>query len=288
MFEGFEPGRLAVDGVSINLVRGGTGPPLLLLHGYPQTHACWHRVAPFLAERFTVICPDLRGYGDSDAPPSDPEHRAYSKRVMAREQAALMRQLGFERFAVAGHDRGGRVARRMALDLPDRVTHLAVLDIVPTATIYGSLNQERATSVWRYFFLIQPPDLPERLIGADPDSYLRSTFASWCGTAGALTSEALAEYRRCFDAATIRATCEDYRAGATIDLADDAADEARRISCPLLLLWSRHDLGALYDVPAAWRPEAGGGLTSSPLDCGHFLPEERPEETAAALIRFLS
>ncbi len=165
MFEGFKRGEVESNGVALNVVYGGSGPAMLLLHGYPRTHACWHRVAPLLAEQFTVVCPDLRGYGDSTKPPGDPEHRTYARRTMARDQVAVMRALGFERFAVTGHDRGGRVARRLALDYPDRVTHLALLDIVPTATIYATLDQRRATDVWRYFFLIQPYDLPERLIG---------------------------------------------------------------------------------------------------------------------------
>lgn len=288
MFEGFSRTRVDVDGIAINVVHGGSGPPVLLLHGYPQTHACWHRIAPRLAERFTVVCPDLRGYGESDKPPGDPDHRTYAKRTMARDQVAVMRALGFERFAVAGHDRGGRVARRLALDHPDQVTHLAVLDIVPTAVIYATLDRRRATEVWRYFFLIQPYDLPERLIGAGPAFYLRWTLDHWCDTPGAPDAEAAGEYRRCFDAATIHASCEDYRAGASVDLADDAADTGRTLACPLLLLWSASRLGALYDVPACWRDEAGAGLRAVPLDGGHFLAEERPDRVAAELLAFFT
>jgi pimeloyl-ACP methyl ester carboxylesterase len=175
LFPGFSHSRLAVNGTTVNAVHGGDGPPVLLLHGYPQTHVMWHRVAPRLAERFTVVCPDLRGYGDTGKPPSDASHEPYSKPVMARDQVELMRALGFARFAVVGHDRGARVARRLALDHPDAVSRLAVLDIIPTRTIYATLDQQHATAVWRYFFLVQPPDLPERLIGADPGFYLAPT-----------------------------------------------------------------------------------------------------------------
>lgn len=286
LFPGFSRVRVHVDGTLINAVYGGSGPPVLLLHGYPQTHVMWHRVAPRLAERFTVVCSDLRGYGDSGKPPSTENHDAYSKRAMARDQVGLMRALGFERFAVVGHDRGARVARRLALDHSAAVTRLAVLDIVPTAVVYARLDQPHATTVWRYFFLIQPPDLPERLLGADPVFYLEHTLQEWSGTPGALTSEAIAEYRRCFDPATISATCEDYRAGATVDLADDAADAGRRIGCPVLVLWSAKGLGSSYDVLSIWRAEADV-VTGRALDCGHFLAEERPDETTAELVAFL-
>src|SRR5919106_1612502 len=215
---------IEANAVSINVCRGGAGPPVLLLHGYPQTHVMWHRVAPRLAERFTVVCPDLRGYGDSDKPRGGADHAAYSKRTMAQDQLEVMGALGFERFAVAGHDRGARVALRMALDHRDAVSCLAVLDIVPTRTVYATLDKARATTVWRYLFLVQPYDLPERLIGADPGFYVRWTLEEWSGTPGAIDDEARAEYERCFDRATIHASCEDYRAGASIDLVHDDAD----------------------------------------------------------------
>jgi haloacetate dehalogenase len=285
LFPGFSRIELAVNGTTIRGAWGGTGPPVLLLHGYPQTHVAWHRVASMLAERFTVICADLRGYGDSDKPSSDERHEPYSKRVMARDQLELMRALGFERFALVGHDRGGRVARRLALDHPDRVSRLAVLDIIPTETIYATLDQERATTVWRYFFLVQPPELPERLIGVDPGFYLDWTLQEWCGTPRSLTDAAVLEYRRCFDAATVRASCEDYRAGATIDLVHDRADEAG-IRCPVLVLWSAGGIGSSYDVLSIWREQAEV-VRGRALDCGHFLAEERPEETVAELIPFL-
>jgi haloacetate dehalogenase len=285
LFPGFLRAQLAVNGTTINTVHGGAGAPVLLLHGYPQTHVIWYRVAPVLAERFTVVCSDLRGYGDSGKPRSDASHEPYSKRAMAQDQLELMRALGFERFAIVGHDRGARVARRLALDHPDSVSRLAILDIIPTETMYGSIDQERATTVWRYFFLVQPPDLPERLIGADPAFYLDWTLREWCGTPGALDKAAVSEYRRCFDAATIHAGCEDYRAGATIDLVHDRADQ-ERIHCPLLVLWSAHGIGSSYDVLSIWQEQADA-VQGRALDCGHFLAEERPAETAAELSRFL-
>jgi haloacetate dehalogenase len=283
---GFAKERLDVGGLSINVARGGDGPPLLLLHGYPQTHAMWHRVAPVLAERFTVVCTDLRGYGDSDKPQGGGDHALYSKRSMAGDQLGVMRSLGFDRFAVAAHDRGARVGLRLALDHPGAVARLAVLDIVPTKTIYETIDQARATTVWRYFFLIQPRGLPERLIGSDPDYYLGLTLEEWCGTPGALTEDAMAEYRRCFDQATIHASCEDYRAGATIDLEHDRADAHVQLSCPTLVLWSRGGIGTAYDVTGIWG-ERAPDLSATPLDCGHFIAEERPEETAAALLASL-
>jgi haloacetate dehalogenase len=286
LLPGFSATQISVTVTTINAVVGGGGPPLLLLHGYPQTHAIWHRVAPRLAEHYTVVCPDLRGYGDSAKPESDASHEPYSKRVMAQDQVELMSRLGFDRFAVVGHDRGARVARRLALDHPDVVSRLAVLDIVPTEAIYKSLDQERATTVWRYFFLIQPPDLPERLIEANADLYLDWTLGDWCGTQGALTEAAVAEYRRCFDPATIHATCEDYRAGATIDLVHDRASADRKLSCPFLVLWSRDGIGSSYDVLEIWRAEADK-VRGRALDCGHFLPEERPDEVASELLAFL-
>lgn len=287
MLDGFTTERIRAGEVLVNVCRGGQGPPLLLLHGYPQTHASWHRVAPALAQQFTVVCPDLRGYGDSDKPPGGADHAAYSKRTMALDQLRLMTALGFPRFAVGGHDRGARVALRLALDHPDAVSHLALLDIVPTQTIYETIDQRRATTVWRYFFLIQPHDLPERLIAGDRLGYLRWTLDEWCATPGALDARAVAEYERCFDAATIHATCEDYRAGATIDLIHDRADASRRLDCPALALWSSTGIGSAYDVPGIWR-ERAPRFAGTALDCGHFLAEEQPDRVTDLLRSFLS
>ncbi len=284
MFEDFETRRIATGGAEIHLRLGGAGPPLLLLHGYPQSHVMWHRIAPDPARRFSVVAADLRGYGDSAKPPGGPGHAAYAKRAMARDQVEVMATLGFPRFAVVGHDRGARVAHRLALDHPDRVEKMAVLDICPTLAMYERTDMAFATGYFHWFFLIQPNDLPERLIGADPDFYLEHKTAAPGTTAGPFTPEALAEYKRCFrDPAMIHASCEDYRAAASIDLVHDRADLSRKISCPLLVLWGRHGLvGRLYDVLALWR-ERAADVGGRALDCGHYLAEEAPEETLAAL-----
>ena len=289
MFTGFE--RLEIDcgDAVINLVKGGSGPPLLLMHGYPQTHVMWHKLAPALAERFTVVATDLRGYGDSAKPPGGDDHAGYSKRAMAADQVAVMRALGFERFHVAGHDRGGRVGHRMALDHADAVTKLAVLDIVPTHKLFATTDKALATAYYHWFFLIQPHDFPETLIGNDPDYYLDFVFARWGADADAFAPEAMAEYRRCFsDPAAIHASCEDYRAAASIDLEHDEADLGRRLTCPLLALWGeKGTMHRLYDVLACWR-ERAQAVEGRALACGHYLPEEAPEETVAALSRFFS
>jgi haloacetate dehalogenase len=287
VLSGFSSDRIEVNGVEIHVTRGGQGPPLLLLHGYPQTHAMWHRVAPLLAQDRTVVCPDLRGYGDSEKPPGGPGHEAYSKRTMALDQLGVMRALGFERFPVAGHDRGARVALRMALDHPEVVERLAILDVVPTRTIYETIDQAKATTVWRYFFLIQPAPLPERLIAADPAFYLEWTLSEWSGDRSLLEDDPVAEYRRCFDDGTIAATCEDYRAGATIDLQHDEADTSADLECPVLVLWSGQGLGTSYDVLAIWR-QRGADMRGRPLNCGHFLAEERPDEVARELSAFFA
>jgi haloacetate dehalogenase len=287
MFDKFTHKQIKTEETLINLVQGGSGDPVLLLHGYPQTHVCWHRLAPILAERFTVICPDLRGYGDSGKPASDPEHLAYSKRVMAGDQVEVMQSLGFGEFAVVGHDRGARVAHRMALDHGDKISKLALLDIIPTSTAFANVDQEIATAAFNWFFSIQPDDLPERLIGAEPAFYLRWLLEHWSEAKGALAEEAVAEYVRCFDAAAIRATNEEFRAAATIDLIHDEADHQHKISCPTLVLWSVTGMWASYDVLEIWR-ERAGDVQGLALDCGHFLPEEAPERTAAELLRFLS
>jgi haloacetate dehalogenase len=286
MFENFNHKRIETSETIINLVQGGSGYPILLLHGYPQTHACWYRVAPVLAERFTVVCPDLRGCGDSAKPPVDPEHLTYSKRTMAQDQVKVMQNLGFNEFAVVGHDRGARVAHRMALDYPEKISRLALLDIIPTRMAFAHVNKEMATAAFNWFFSIQPDGLPERLIGAEPAFYLRWILEHWSGKKAALAEETIVEYLRCFDAETIRATNEEFRAAATIDLIHDEADKEQRISCPTLLLWSKTSWTA-FDMLEVWRSHAED-VQGVAFDCGHFLPEEDPERTAEEIIRFLS
>jgi len=289
MFEDFESRDIPTRGTTIHAVFGGSGPPLLLLHGYPQTHAMWHKIAPALAQRFTVVASDLRGYGDSGKPASDPAHEAYSKRVMAGDQVEVMESLGYRTFFVCGHDRGGRVAHRMALDHADRVLGLAVLDIVPTRKVFSSVNKAVATGYYHWFFLIQGGGLPETLIGHDPGYYLQAKLRQWTADVSAFDREALAEYLRCFrDPATIHASCEDYRAAASIDLEHDEADLARKIACPLLVLWGEKGLiGRHYDVLATWQ-ERASDVRGRALPCGHFPAEERPEETLAELNAFFS
>lgn len=289
MFPGFRRERIDTGAATINLVVGGKGPPVLLLHGYPQTHVMWHKIAPRLAERFTVVAADLRGYGDSSKPPGGPDHAGYAKRAMAADQVAVMTKLGFERFAVVGHDRGGRVGHRLALDHPGRVTRLAVLDICPTLEMFEATDQAFATGYYHWFFLIQPFDLPERMIGADPEFYLRRKLGHWGRDSGAFTPDALAEYIRCFgDPATIHATCEDYRAAAGIDLDHDRADRGTKLACPVLALWGAKGLVArTYDVLDVWRRRAHD-VSGAALPSGHFLPEEAPEETYRALADFLA
>jgi len=290
MFDSFILETIEVDGIAIRLRRGGGGPPLLLLHGNPQTHVMWHKIAPTLARDFSVVASDLRGYGDSSKPPTTAEHAPYSKRAMATDQVALMRKLGFERFFVAGHDRGGRVGYRMALDHPARVLRLAVLDIVPTYTAFQMSNMDFGLGYYHWFFLAQPFDLPERLIGADRDYFWHRHTTRGPSPPDFFASAALADYLRCFrDPATIHAICEDYRAGASIDMAHDEADFGhRKIACPLLALWGkRAKLEAWYDVLAVWR-EWAADVRGHALDCGHYLPEEAPAETAAALSAFFS
>ncbi len=277
-----------VDGVSIRFAIGGSGPPMLLLHGHPQTHLTWHKIAPQLAERSTVVMSDLRGYGDSAKPEGGEEHVAYSKRAMALDQVGLMRQLGHEHFAVVAHDRGARVAHRMALDHPDAVTRLVLLDIAPTATMYAQTNMEFARRYFWWFFLIQPYDLPERLIAADPDHFLDMHLAAQTKIAGSADPRVIAEYRRCYaDPATRHAICEDYRAAAGIDLVHDEADADARIAAPLLVLWgSMGTVGTLWDVLATWREKALD-VRGQAIACGHSPQEEAPEALLAALENFL-
>jgi haloacetate dehalogenase len=288
MFEGFERVQIKTTGAAINVLKGGKGQPVLLLHGYPQTHVMWHKIAPRLAQDFSLVLPDLRGYGDSSKPPEGENHFGYSKRATAQDQVEVMEQLGFKQFAVVGHDRGGRVAHRMALDHADRVTKLAVLDIAPTHKLYSNVSKAFATFYYHWFFLIQPAPIPETLIGNSAEFYLNSLLGIGRLKPHAITSEAFAEYLRCFrDPATIHATCEDYRAAASIDLEHDEADMSRKVTCPTLALWGEKGvMHRMYDVVAVWR-ERAVNVSGKPLPCGHFLAEEAPEETLTELQHFL-
>lgn len=287
----FEYQQMRIGDLTLNLAQGGEGPPLLLLHGYPQTHLMWHRVAPELARNFRVICPDLRGYGDSGKPESDPHHETYSKRTMAADMIAMMQVLGCDRFGVAGHDRGARVAHRLCLDYPDRVSRACVMDIAPTLHMFRNTDQAFATGYYHWFFLIQPEGLPEYLIGKDPGYYLREKLRRWSGPEARFAPEAVREYVRCFsDAEAIHASCEDYRAAATVDLTLDQADKdaGNRIKCPLLVLWgSEGFVNRTYDVLGVWRNYAHH-VEGEPLPCGHFLPEEAPEPVIDRLRAFFT
>ena len=273
---------------------GGSGPPLLLLHGYPESHLMWHGAAPLIAEEHTVVAADLAGYGASFRPAPASDHAPHGKRAMAADQVEAMAALGFERFAVAGHDRGGRVAYRMALDRPERVERLAVLDIVPTGEVWRRADGDFARGYWHWSFLSLPAPLPERLIGGDPQAYfdLHVRAGLGLGTApGRYPAEVLAAYRRALDdPAAVEAMCEDYRAGASVDAERDDADAAagRRIACPVLVLWAaRGALPRFYgDVLGVWRPWAPD-VRGAAIDGTHFFPEDCPEETAAALLSFL-
>ncbi len=299
LFEGFETRRIDTGEAEIFLRLGGSGPPLLLLHGFPQTHAMWHRVAPALAEHFTLVIPDLRGYGASSVPPSDAAHLAYSKRAMAADMVRVMDQLGYDRFHLAGHDRGGRAAYRLALDHGARVDRLAVLDIVPTYAMWHGMTTDLAMKVYHWLFLAQPEPLPERLIGGDPAFFLEYTMKSW--TKGrrldSFDSRALEHYRGFYaEPERIHATCEDYRAGQSCDLSHDEADRqvGRRIACPILAVWGAGGIPDetrqpdVEDAPLAhWRDWADN-VSGFAIDSGHFVAEENPEATASALIKFMT
>jgi haloacetate dehalogenase len=286
-FPGFTTLRIRTSETDIRCVVGGDGPPILLLHGYPQTHVMWHRVAPALARKYTVVCADLRGYGDSGKPASDETHAAYSKRAMARDMVELMRDFGHRQFRLVGHDRGGRVAHRLCLDHPDAVLQAVVLDISPTRTMFARTDQAFATAYYHWFFLIQPYDLPERLIGADPVYFLHRKLGGWGTGLKHFDGRALAEYERCFsEPATIHATCEDYRAAATIDLEHDAATESQKIACPLLVLWGeRGVVHRLFTPLDDWRAVAMD-VRGRSLPCGHYLAEEVPDDTLRELTAF--
>ena len=287
MFEGFELQRIDTAEATIRVRHGGSGPPLLLLHGHPQTHVMWHLVAPRLAREFSVVAMDLRGYGESSKPATTPDHEPYSKRAMARDCVAVMERLGFTRFDLAGHDRGGRVAYRLALDHPERVRKLAILDILPTGEHFRRTDMAFALGYWHWFFLAQPHPLPEKLIGADPEWFFRYPP----GRRSVFTPEAEEDYLRCYrNPQTIHAACEDYRAGASYDFALDEADRTgrKKIAAPVLALWAaRGSLPAWYDVLAVWRDWADD-VRGGPIQGGHFFAEESPDETFAALRAFFS
>ncbi|MGI8563506.1 MAG: alpha/beta fold hydrolase [Candidatus Dormibacter sp.] len=289
-FAGFAQHRLRANGVVINALVGGAGAPLLLLHGAPQTHFIWHRMVQRLARDFTVVATDLRGYGDSDKPSGRSDHANYSKRTMAQDQVEVMRLLGFDSFLVVGHDRGGRVGHRMALDHPERVRRLVTLDIAPTLAMYEQTSMEFAKAYFHWFFLIQPVPLPERLIGSDPEFYLNSVLGGRSAALAPFTEPALAEYVRCLrEPAAVHAMCEDYRAAASIDLAHDRADRAagRLIECDTLALWGAEGVVASCFRPLAeWRRVARR-VSGAALACGHYIPEEAPEALLAELLAFL-
>jgi haloacetate dehalogenase len=294
-FSGFELGQHAVNGISVRARIGGRvgAPPLLLLHGFPQTHAMWQRVAQALAPHFRLVLPDLRGYGGSSKPAGGADHSAYSKRSMAADVHALMQSLGHERYMVAAHDRGARVAHRLALDFPQAVQKLVLMDIAPTLDMYESTNLQFATAYYHWFFLIQPAPLPEMLIGGAARQYMHSCLGAWGADATAhLEPQALADYEAHFCTSEgIHSACEDYRAAATIDLEHDRASRAagQKIACDVLALrGERGVVHRMFDSLALWRAQCSGTVSAETLSCGHFLPEERPVETAAAMLAFLS
>ena len=286
MFKNFKQDIIEVNGVNINYKIGGKGEPLLLLHGYPQSHVLWRKIAPLFAENYTVICSDLRGYGDSDKPQSDKKHLTYSKKTMGLDQNELMKKLGFKEYYLVGHDRGGRVAHRMAIDFKENIKKISVLDIVPTSHVFKNTNAILAKRYYHWFFLIQSYPLPETMIGNDPEYYIRSKLQMWGANNEYLTEEIIQEYLRCFTTETIQASCEDYRAGASIDLVHHEEDFDKKISCPLQVLWgSKATIEELYDPIKVWK-EWALNVEGQSIDCGHFLPEESPVETYNAIINF--
>jgi haloacetate dehalogenase len=293
MFGGFETASVDVGETTIFIRRRGNGPPLLLLHGFPQTHVMWHRVAPALAEEFTVVCADLRGYGASGKPPSQPDHAPYAKRAMARDMVRMMEAQGFLRFSVAGHDRGARVAYRMALDHADRIERLAVLDIVPTGEAFARADARLALDYWPWSLLAQPEPLPERLILADPEIVVDDALAGWGSQRASFPPQVRAAYIEALrDPQAVHAICEEYRAAATIDRANDDEDRwsGRKISCPVFVLWSAgsgldkwySDAGGPLGIWRAWADDVSGHA----IPGGHFFPEQNSAEASSALRAF--
>jgi haloacetate dehalogenase len=290
MLENFKREQLAVNGITINLHHGGQGPPLLLLHGYPQTHVIWHTVAGQLAKHYTIVMPDLRSYGDSSKPPGLPDHANYSKRTMAQDMVDVMCALGFASFYLCGHDRGGRVAHRLALDHPNAVRKLMIIDISPTRTMYEATDLAFATLYYHWFFLIQPQPLPETLIGSNASFYLKHILGGW-GSSGTAFFDpaALAEYERCFcTPESIHATCEDYRAAATIDLEHDRDHDHKKIACPTHVVWGMHGVvGRMFDPIADWQAKCGEPVSGTALQAGHFIVDQAPALLLREMLDFL-
>jgi haloacetate dehalogenase len=290
LFEGFERRTIDVDGIDIACVIGGAGPPVLLLHGFPQNVAMWARVAPLLAQRFSIVCADLRGYGDSAKPKCLADRSNYAFRALAADQVGLMQQLGFARFHAVGHDRGGRTAHRMALDRPDAVATLTVMDIVPTYAMFMDTNRAVAGAYWHWYFLSQPEPFPERLIGNDPDLFYETCLVGWGATKiGDFDPALLADYRRAWrQPGMIHGSCSDYRAAATIDLDHDAADIDRKVGCPTLVFYGASGtIAGLFDIPAEWRKRCAD-VTEASLPGGHFFVDQFPADVARILADFLA
>ncbi len=289
MFEGFTRKKLRANGVEINTLVKGDGPPLLLLHGYPQSHLIWHRVVDELVKRYTVVATDLRGYGDSEKPMGLADHSNYSKREMARDQVEVMRLLGFESFYLCGHDRGGRVAHRLAVDYPNAVKRMMLLDISPTLTMYEQTSMEFARAYWWWFFLIQPAPFPEAMIAAAPETFLQKKIGWGHAGLSAFTPETYVAYlAHVSDPATMHAMCEDYRAAASIDLEHDRADRAagRKVTCPIHVIWGEHGVvNRCFKPVEDWRKVADD-VRGSTLPCGHYVPEEVPEALLQVMLDF--
>ena len=294
MLDGFARSEIKTKGARIVTVTGGSGPPLLLMHGNPFNHLSWLKVAPALAREFTVVATDLRGYGDSEKPPGGPDHSGYSFRAMAQDQIEVMAALGFDQFMAAGHDRGARVLHRMCLDRPEKIMRAAILDIVPQHYLYKNINKQWATFSWHWFFNIQPFDMPERMMGFDPDWFIEKKLAKTKQGLSFFDKEALAEYKRCFrNPETIHAICEDYRAAASIDLEHDEKDmvAGRKIECPVLLLWgATGGVGRNHNPGPAeiWKSYASNIVGAKAVPSGHYVMDEAPAETTAALREFFS
>jgi len=287
MFETFATRRIETRDATIYLAVGGEGPPLLLLHGCPQTHIMWRKIAPALAERYTVVAPDLRGYGGSSKPRGRPDHSNYAFRAMAQDQVAVMSALGFERFAAIGHDRGARVLHRMALDHPDRLETMALLDILPTTTLYEHMNQTFALEYWEWIFFVQAADMPERMISTEVDAFLVHEMGP-LRSHGVIEEEAWQAYRQALDTPDkAHGCCEDYRAAASIDLTHDYADLDHKVRCPILLLWGqRNPVWQGFDMLGTWRTRAES-VEGEPIAAGHYLAEEAPGATLERLLAFL-